>query len=96
MEVLEKAAQDPERKVTFENLTPGRLYNISVFSVSGGVASKPLVRQDRLHPEPVSNIDASKIKDKEITLFWNPPNVSQYFPDLLKIVYMFYIFKAAV
>lgn len=74
VEVLEKAAQDPERKVTFENLTPGRLYNISVFSVSGGVASKPLVRQDRLHPEPVSNIDASKIKDKEITLFWNPPN----------------------
>ena len=73
---IEKAAQDPERKVTFTNLTPGRLYNISSLTVSGGVASKPLVKQDRLHPEPVANIDAANIKDKEITLFWTPPIVS--------------------
>ena len=71
--VMEKAAQDPDRKVTFVDLVPGRLYNITVWTVSGGVTSKPLERQDRLHPEPVSDLNATKITDKEITLVWQPP-----------------------
>ncbi len=70
---IEKAAQDPERKVTFANLTPGRLYTISMFTVSGGVASLPHERVDRLHPEPVEDIAAADIKDKEITLYWKAP-----------------------
>ena len=44
----EKAANDTEMKVTFSGLKPGRLYNITVWTVSDGVASKPLQRQDRL------------------------------------------------
>ena len=45
--IMEKAAQDPDRKVTFVDLVPGRLYNITLWTVSGGVTSKPLERQDR-------------------------------------------------
>ncbi len=59
--------------MTFTNLTPGRLYNITLWTVSGGVTSAPLVRQDRLHPESVSNINATEVKDTEISLFWSPP-----------------------
>ena len=33
--VMEKAAQDPDRKVTFVDLIPGRLYNITLWTVSG-------------------------------------------------------------
>ena len=44
-----------------------------IFFYSGGVTSKPLERQDRLHPEPVSGLNATKITDKEITLVWQPP-----------------------
>ena len=44
-----------------------------IFFYSGGVTSKPLERQDRLHPEPVSDLNATKITDKEITLVWQPP-----------------------
>ncbi len=43
--VKEKAATDNERKVTFLNLVPGRLYNITLWTVSGGVTSRPLERQ---------------------------------------------------
>ena len=45
----------------------------AIFFYSGGVTSKPLERQDRLHPEPVSGLNATKITDKEITLVWQPP-----------------------
>ncbi|XP_030754681.1 tyrosine-protein phosphatase 10D-like [Sitophilus oryzae] len=44
----EKAANDSERLVTFTGLIPGRLYNITVWTVSQGVTSQPLQRQDRL------------------------------------------------
>ena len=71
--IMEKAAQDPDRKVTFVDLVPGRLYNITLWTVSGGVTSKPLERQDRLHPETVSNLNATRITDNEITLEWQPP-----------------------
>jgi receptor-type tyrosine-protein phosphatase beta len=71
--LMEKAAQDPERKVTFVDLTPGRLYTVSLWTVSGGVTSLPLEATDRLHPEPVEDIAAADIKDKEITLYWKAP-----------------------
>jgi len=71
--VQEKAASDKERKVQFYNLVPGRLYNITLWTVSGGVTSRPLERQDRLHPEPVSNIRAKHVTDKQITLDWDRP-----------------------
>ena len=80
----EKAAQDPDRKVTFVDLVPGRLYNITLWTVSGGVTSKPLERQDRLHPEPVSSLSAERITDKEITLVWQKP-VGDY--DHFDVIY---------
>lgn len=44
----EKLANDSDRLVTFKGLVPGRLYNITVWTVSQGVGSQPLQRQDRL------------------------------------------------
>jgi cadherin 5 type 2 (VE-cadherin) len=46
--IKEKAANDTDMKVTFTGLKPGRLYNITVWTVSDGIASQPLLRQDRL------------------------------------------------
>lgn len=46
--VKEKLANDTEWKVTFNGLTPGRLYNITVWTVADNVQSQPLQRQDRL------------------------------------------------
>jgi hypothetical protein len=71
--VKEKAAKDHERKVTFVDLIPGRMYNISLWTVSGLVTSRPVERQDRLHPQPVDNIKATEITDKQITLVWDVP-----------------------
>ena len=71
--VIEKAATDADRKVTFVELVPGRLYNITMWTVSGEVTSRPVERQDRLHPQPVSDIEAVEISDQTITLTWNVP-----------------------
>jgi len=47
--VAEKWASDNEWKVTWHSLVPGRLYDITVWTVSAyGVLSQPLRRQDRL------------------------------------------------
>lgn len=47
--IAEKWASDNEWKVTWHNLVPGRLYDITVWTVSPyGVLSQPLRRQDRL------------------------------------------------
>lgn len=69
----EKLANDTDRKVTFTGLTPGRLYNITVWTVSGGVQSLPIQRQDRMYPEPITILNASRITHDEITLNWDIP-----------------------
>ncbi|XP_055843971.1 tyrosine-protein phosphatase 10D-like isoform X3 [Episyrphus balteatus] len=69
----EKLSNDTDRKVTFTGLIPGRLYNITVWTVSGGVASLPIQRQDRLYPEPITQINATHITDTEISLKWDHP-----------------------
>lgn len=46
--VIEKPANDSDKKVTFRGLIPGKLYNITVWTVSDGVFSQPIQRQDRL------------------------------------------------
>ncbi|XP_059616511.1 tyrosine-protein phosphatase 10D isoform X1 [Phlebotomus argentipes] len=70
----EKLANDTDRKVTFTGLMPGRLYNITVWTVSGGVASLPIQRQDRMYPEPITQLNATRVSDTEITLKWDIPN----------------------
>ncbi|XP_055635341.1 tyrosine-protein phosphatase 10D isoform X2 [Toxorhynchites rutilus septentrionalis] len=69
----EKFANDTDRKVTFTGLIPGRLYNITVWTVSGGVASQPIQRQDRMYPEPITELNAGNITDTEIILNWDIP-----------------------
>ena len=44
----ERIVNDTDTKVTFTGLTPGRLYNITVWTVSSNVESRPLIRRDRL------------------------------------------------
>jgi len=72
--VREKSAADSERKVTFLNLVPGRLYDITLWTVSGGVASRPQIRQERLHPQPVKYINATEITYEAISLVWDRPH----------------------
>ncbi|RZF35702.1 hypothetical protein LSTR_LSTR009570 [Laodelphax striatellus] len=72
--IKEKFANDTEWKVTFHGLTPGHLYNITVWTVADNVASQPLQRQDRLYPEPITVINATQILDTSITLTWDTPN----------------------
>lgn len=69
----EKLANDTDRKVTFNGLTPGRLYNITVWTVSGGVQSVPIQRQDRMYPEPITQLNATRITPEQITLNWDIP-----------------------
>ncbi|XP_034475504.1 tyrosine-protein phosphatase 10D isoform X1 [Drosophila innubila] len=69
----EKLANDTERKLSFTGLTPGRLYNITVWTVSGGVASLPIQRLYRLHPLPISDLQATQLDAREITLKWTAP-----------------------
>jgi receptor-type tyrosine-protein phosphatase beta len=73
IKAIEKAAQDPERKVTFSDLTPGRLYNVTMWTVSGGVTSAPLVAQERTHPGAVATVEAVDVRATRITLSWAAP-----------------------
>uniref|UniRef100_W4VRK2 protein-tyrosine-phosphatase n=1 Tax=Corethrella appendiculata TaxID=1370023 RepID=W4VRK2_9DIPT len=95
IKVKEKLANDTDRKVTFTGLIPGRLYNITVWTVSGDVASQPIQRQDRMYPDPITQLNATHISDTEITLKWDVPkgeynafevqylkNVSHYIQNL--------------
>lgn len=70
----EKLANETNRKVTFSGLMPGRLYDIKMWTISGGVASKPIQRQDRLHPEPITLLNSTKVTDTEIALTWDKPD----------------------
>ncbi|ALC49140.1 Ptp4E [Drosophila busckii] len=69
----EKLANDTERKLSFTGLTPGRLYNITVWTVSGGVASLPIQRLYRLHPLAIKELQATELSAREITLHWTAP-----------------------
>lgn len=69
----EKLHNDTNRLVLFDNLIPGKLYNISIWTVSGGVLSLPIIREARLYPEPIRSLSPLKIGDTEITLTWDSP-----------------------
>lgn len=69
----EKHANDTDRHVTFGGLTPGRLYNITIWTVSARVQSLPIQRQDRMFPNPIANLTATLVSDHAITLEWQPP-----------------------
>ncbi|XP_075530860.1 protein tyrosine phosphatase 10D isoform X2 [Dermacentor variabilis] len=66
----EKLSNDTNRLVLFDNLVPGRLYNISIWTISGGVYSVPIYRHTRLFPDPVKEIKALTVTDTAISLVW--------------------------
>lgn len=68
--IQEKAFNNTNRLVIFNGLVPGRLYNLSIWTVSGETFSTPIVRQARLYPEPIRAFSALSITDTEITLSW--------------------------
>ncbi|VVC36919.1 Hypothetical protein CINCED_3A015609 [Cinara cedri] len=72
--VAEKWASDNEWKVTWQSLVPGRLYDITVWTVSAyGILSQPLRRQDRLYPEPITDLNATHITRDSVHLVWTLP-----------------------
>ncbi|XP_017888452.1 tyrosine-protein phosphatase 10D isoform X1 [Ceratina calcarata] len=81
----EKMVDDVDTKVTFTGLTPGKLYNVTVWTVSDSVESRPLLRQDRLYPESVTSIQAIDINDTRISLTWDIPR-GQY--DAFEVQYI--------
>ncbi|KAH7933806.1 hypothetical protein HPB49_017381 [Dermacentor silvarum] len=66
----EKLSNDTNRLVLFDHLVPGRLYNISIWTISGGVYSVPIYRHTRLFPDPVKEIKALTVTDTAISLVW--------------------------
>ncbi|XP_054716929.1 tyrosine-protein phosphatase 10D-like [Uloborus diversus] len=71
--VQEKLFNDTNRLVIFDNLVPGKLYDITIWTVSGGVNSVPIQRQTRLYPEPITKITPISVTDTEIALKWERP-----------------------
>lgn len=69
----EKLIEDLDTKVSFVELVPGRLYNVTMWTVSEGVVSRPLLRQDRLYPEAINTINAVDVNDTSIKLTWDIP-----------------------
>ncbi|KAF7495092.1 Tyrosine-protein phosphatase 10D [Sarcoptes scabiei] len=69
----EKLWNDTNRFVLFDNLIPGRLYNLSIWTISGQTYSVPIQRYARLYPEPIRIINGLSITDSEITLSWDVP-----------------------
>uniref|UniRef100_A0A336MWV1 protein-tyrosine-phosphatase n=1 Tax=Culicoides sonorensis TaxID=179676 RepID=A0A336MWV1_CULSO len=69
----EKLANDNDKKITFNDLIPGRLYNISMWTVSGGVLSTPISLHERMYPDPITQLNATVVTDVEITLKWDIP-----------------------
>ena len=51
-----------------------------MWTVSGGVPSRPLERQDRLYPDPIGNVNATRITDTEIFLEWQVRTTSRHLP----------------
>ncbi|XP_067145114.1 tyrosine-protein phosphatase 10D-like [Centruroides vittatus] len=69
----EKSFDDPNRLIKFHDLEPGRLYNISIWTISDNIRSIPIHRQARLYPEPIKEVFPVRITDTEITLGWDEP-----------------------
>jgi len=69
----ERMADDPNRSFIFKDLVPGRVYRVTMWTVSGGVTSVPSSREERLYPAPITQINATRVTDTEMTLTWDEP-----------------------
>ncbi|CAG0882993.1 unnamed protein product [Cyprideis torosa] len=68
-----KEGDDEDRKIRFSDLRPGQLYNVTAWTVAGGVLSEPLVRRSRQYPNPISGLEATKVADTYVILSWDSP-----------------------
>ncbi|XP_052756791.1 LOW QUALITY PROTEIN: tyrosine-protein phosphatase 10D-like [Galleria mellonella] len=69
----ERAADAGGQQVVFSGLVPGRLYNLTMWTVSCNVTSHPVQRQARLFPRPITQLNATAVGAREVTLAWDEP-----------------------
>ncbi|KAI5645109.1 fibronectin type III domain-containing protein [Phthorimaea operculella] len=67
------SANSTGQQVAFRELVPGRLYNVTMWTVSKNVSSHPVQRQARLFPRPITELKATEIGAREISLSWDKP-----------------------
>ncbi|XP_049865569.1 tyrosine-protein phosphatase 10D isoform X2 [Pectinophora gossypiella] len=70
---LIRPANATEQRVEFRDLVPGRLYNVTMWTLSRNVSSHPVQRQARLFPRPITQLNATEIGAREISLAWDKP-----------------------
>ncbi|XP_048481180.1 tyrosine-protein phosphatase 10D [Plutella xylostella] len=68
-----RAAAAPGQQLLLRGLLPGRLYNVTMWTVSHNVTSQPVQRQARLFPRPIPWLNASWVGAREIALAWGAP-----------------------
>ncbi|XP_041973305.1 tyrosine-protein phosphatase 10D isoform X2 [Aricia agestis] len=70
---VERPAAAAPQRVTFDRLVPGRLYNLTMWTVARNVTSHPVQQQTRLFPRPVRALNATVVGAREVTLRWERP-----------------------
>ncbi|XP_034825166.1 tyrosine-protein phosphatase 10D [Maniola hyperantus] len=68
-----RAADAADQQVEFPGLVPGRLYNLTMWTVSRNVTSHPVQRQARLFPRPVAALRATAAGARAVALAWPRP-----------------------
>ncbi|XP_045764003.1 tyrosine-protein phosphatase 10D isoform X1 [Maniola jurtina] len=68
-----RAADAADQQVEFSGLVPGRLYNLTMWTVSRNVTSHPVQRQARLFPRPVAALRAEAAGARSVALAWPRP-----------------------
>ncbi|CAH2062689.1 unnamed protein product, partial [Iphiclides podalirius] len=69
----ERPAAADSHAVDFRGLVPGRLYNLTMWTVSRNVTSHPVQRQARLFPRPVWELRATEVGAWHVALAWARP-----------------------
>ncbi|XP_068628161.1 tyrosine-protein phosphatase 10D [Battus philenor] len=69
----ERPAAADSHAVDFRALVPGRLYNLTMWTVSRNVTSHPVQRQARLYPRPVAELRATEVGARHVALAWARP-----------------------
>ncbi|XP_028177179.1 tyrosine-protein phosphatase 10D-like [Ostrinia furnacalis] len=70
---VERGAGAAPRQVVFAGLVPGRLYNVTMWTVSHNVTSHPVQRQARLFPRPIPWLNATWVSARAVGLAWGAP-----------------------
>ncbi|XP_060800520.1 tyrosine-protein phosphatase 10D isoform X3 [Amyelois transitella] len=68
-----RPADSASQHVVFRELVPGRLYNVTMWTVARNVSSHPVQRQARLFPRPITQLNATEIGARSVALRWDRP-----------------------